>query len=185
MRLYYTGAPKHLSFQGSPLISLGGNISSTLVPSGVRGSLLPDISQNDLSTQTTYSLLVALKNTLGQDATDIKVYFELPDSSLYNLEIGLVQPAIVNSIPIFEQITSPKSIPIGISFSNANSLTNAISVSSLSNNSYLGIWIKRTLADNAKETFLGCDSLNAAFLDSESVLAKTSFEFDLKIDYTS
>lgn len=38
MRLYYTGASKHLATQGNPSESLGGYISSTLVPSGGAGA---------------------------------------------------------------------------------------------------------------------------------------------------
>lgn len=182
MRLYYTGASKHLGIQGSPITSLGGHVSSTLVPSGVEGSVLTEISQPDLVNKRIQCVLLALKNVTESSAT-LKLYYDLPDSDLYDLEVGLVVPAMNNcSEPYFEQISNPSSLPIGVTFAKPIGEDSALT-HILASNAYLGVWIKRTIKPEAESMFLSCDSLYQAFLDPASPHGKQKFSFDLHIKW--
>jgi hypothetical protein len=184
MRLYYTGASKHLAIQGIPSKSLGGYISSSLVPNGVPGALFSNPTQNEIIKGGTKCVLIALRNITASDVTNVAVYYTLTDTELYTLEIGLILPGVDScSDPIFEAISDSKSLPIGIDFQEADSLLNAIILPSLPQGAYVGIWVKMEIDPDANENFNSCQNLFEAFEDPEHPAAQNDFPFGINIQY--
>lgn len=185
MRLFYTGASKTDAAQAEPSKSIGGFVSSTMVPSGLENSLFSNASQTQMREGGSEYVLVSLKNTSGADVTLIKVYYEQTDMNLYTIEMGLILPAIDKcGDPVYEKTMNSNASPIGVTFTDNITVANAIDVASLEADAHIGVWVKRTINPAAAETFLECDNLLAAHLDPEHASAETSFPFDLKLDYT-
>lgn len=128
--------------------------------------------------------MFAFRNSSADTITNVKFWFELLDTDLYTLQLGLIAPGVDEcDDPIFEAITSNKLLPVGITFVDADSEPNAVTHASLAAEGYIGLWVKQTLAVGASDTFNSCDALYTAFGDPQADEAKTDFPFKLHIMY--
>ena len=184
MRLFYTGAVEPKASQTNPIISIGGYVSCSKVPSGLVGSIFANPSQSEMQKGGVIYILLSLKNLTGGDLTDTKVFYEQADDALYTIEMGLIAPA-TNSCgePVYEEQVNNGATPLDVVFTDAKNIGNAINISSLVADAHMGVWIKRTMSADAADTFLSCDSLLLAHDDPNHASAKKEFPFDVKISY--
>lgn len=162
--LYYTGASEFLAEQSDPTISLGGFISCTLLPNDIVGNLFDTLSQSLISLNKYQTRVIAVKNDTGSDITGLNAYFILPIDSEGNPEneaeyqIGYQQPQVDSNTGDLklENLASQFALPfMETSFQMANGVSQAIQLPDLSNQSYLGIYIRRR---PTAETVAGFDT---------------------------
>jgi len=142
MRFYYTGAKTYLGIQQIPFLSLGGFISSSLIPNSALNNLFSSITPYTIEKGLDEYALIVLKNELGNDVKNIKISFsyENQDIKVANLEVS----AILNTNGNFEQINNSTSAPYFGEFHPALSPTE-VCIGNLKKDEYLGIWVKRKI----------------------------------------
>lgn len=162
--LYYTGAIEFLADQNDPSQSLGGFISCTLVPNDIVGNLFGTLSKSLISLNKYQTRVIAVKNDTGSDITGLNAYFVLPVDSEGNFdnfaqyEIGYQQPQVDSNTGDLklEKLANQFALPfMETSFQVANGVSQAIALPNLSDQSYLGIYIRRK---PTPETVAGFDT---------------------------
>jgi hypothetical protein len=139
MQILFTGAAKHWGVQTDPSKSLGGYVSSSLVPNGALNNLFPAINKDDVVRDLKKTRLIVLKTSLQM--TNVRIWTE---SAMFATNyIACVQPAMVNNEPVFEQVPNEFSIPYQAVLVAAEGEDNYINVGDVAANTYIGIWIRR------------------------------------------
>jgi len=154
MRFYYTGAKSLFGEQKSPSLSLGGFISSSVVPNSSLGNLFSSISPYTKDKNLDEYIMLALKNELSNNIKDLKISFlnSNPDLNIGILEIA----AIKNTNGNFEKIINSTSAPYFAEFFSA---TTEVCIGDLKSGEYLGIWIKRKIDKTAYSELFSTASL--------------------------
>lgn len=167
MRLFYTGASLKDGVQNSPHSSLGGFVSSSVVPNGKANALFPDLDLQDLNDGLEDIIGVVLKNETGATVTNLRVYSVENTDNYGTFELAAVS---VNSNGSIEIINDRKSLPYTGTFFNIVGVANErVLVASLDNDAMIGLWIRRIVAPVTQPT---CDELfdNATTIsDTESL----------------
>lgn len=154
LKLYYTGAKEPFILQEFPNSSLGCYPSKTQVPNDLIGNVFSNISPLNIEQNKSDHILLALKNETGSSVSDIKIHFVYPSNQDTRLLIGAIQPSQdQDGNPIFEEIGTMNEKPIGINFVEADGSSNKQNLGSLTNGSYLGIWLRRELLSSLTKTF--------------------------------
>lgn len=153
--LYYTGAIQHLAQQTDPSKSLGGYISSSQVPNDVLGNLFPTIDYSTLINKTKHIRVVAFLNTTGGIINNFSIYTNTPPDSFSKLKVGLILNEIDEScnIPYFETLPNGFSTPLYIQLYDAEGPGNAITLNSIPNNQYVGVFLQREIIVENNEEF--------------------------------
>lgn len=147
MYLYYSIVSNQGDIQQKPHLSLGGYIAKNKVSNGILNNLFSDISQLTISNynQNTYIALY-LKNELGVDCENIRLYFEYPEDCYSKLRVAPVSPVLDNKgFYQIEHVETPNSKPLFGEFYEANGLDNAINLFNLGNGQMIGLWFEREL----------------------------------------
>lgn len=175
MRFYYTGAKGFLEEQKNPSLSLGGFISSSLVPNGNINNLFSSITPYTLNKNLTEYSLIALKNELGNDIKELKVLLEYNQQIQFsNIELA----AIVNKNNNFELIQNSNSMPYFAEFHSP--IENSVCLGDLKNNEYIGIWIKRVIK---KSSFI--DLYSDESISSSKFLELKKEEIKVKLNWVN
>lgn len=179
VELYYTGANEFLGNQSDPSQSLGGFISCTLIPNDIVGNLFGTLSKSLIALDKFQTRVIAIKNNTGSDLTGLNAYFTLPVDSegnfnnLAQYEIGYQQPQVdaeSGDLKV-ENLSNQFALPfMNTSFQVSNGVSQAISLPNLSNQEYLGIYIRRKPTQETVQG-LDTDSLEDVF-DGDIVLNK-------------
>lgn len=179
VELYYTGATQFLADQTDPSLSLGGFISCTLVANDIVGNLFGSLSKSLISLNKFQTRVIAIRNNTGSDISGLNAYFNLPIDSegnpenLAQYEIGYQQPQVdveCGDLKV-ENLSSQFALPfMNTFFQAANGVTQAISLPNLSNNAYLGIYVRRKPTETTVAGF-DTDALQDIF-DGDVVLNK-------------
>ena len=150
MILYYTGADKGSYPQTFSNKSLGGYISSSVLPNGGLDNLFEKVGKSDIRQRRISVRCIALKNFFPDTKQNFKIYSELGENSLCTLKIAVVQPSIdpVGNFPYFEQIGDSESLPYYSDFQTYEGEANALIVPELLPQSYVGIWIMREFKES-------------------------------------
>lgn len=144
MRLFFTGkCPGQPSSKDK---SLGGWLSTTVVPNGVLDVLFEKFAYSTISKSQCKGVI--LKNEIG-DLTTVTIKCIPPITTLYDLKVAIVSPAISSKGVYIEEITNIYSLPY---LGNFVSFTTPVPLGNLSNGAYLGFWFKLSLKENP---FLG------------------------------
>ena len=165
MILYYSGASSNNAIQTSSSRSLGGYISSSLVPNGAVGNLFDTLTPSS----NTQCRLIVLKNSFG-DLSNVLISIE--DSSHIEYKIAAVSPTTDScSNSIFEIIQAEDNLPYQAVLAKHN-LIDPISIPSLISGAVVGIWIQRK-AKNTEDSI--CKALTNKELTCEEfvILEKT------------
>lgn len=149
MKFYYTGALHAEDAQVNPENSLGGFISSTIIPNDLLANLFTDISLFSLDKLPRETKGVILENDSIDDLENVIVYFEYPTDALCKLEIAAVTLVDNN---LMERLSNSKSLPYQATFHEANGLINAVNLGNLVAGAKIGIWLKRTFNTVVKKT---------------------------------
>jgi len=149
MIFFYTGASQDNIQQNSPSKSLGGYISSTIIPNSLIGNIFPSISYRNVTDGVEQIRAIALKNTFPTVLSNIKIYTTTPEDSIGFLTIGLVTPFVDScDKPYLEFIQVEDQSPYYVEFLEVEGVDNAITISSLEPNQIVGLWIKRTVTQS-------------------------------------
>jgi len=178
MRLFYTGASIKNGTQENPLQSLGGFLSSTVVPNNRKGSTFPDLDLLDLDKDIEHVMCFILKNETTQSIQDVKIYSELIQGQRAKYELAAVT---VNGNGSVERVNDLKSSPYVGTFFDISGIAEEVTlVSTLVEGGMIGLWIRRKIDKIDKKTCkdLYEDYKNKVSLDEE-------FEkFKLVINFT-
>lgn len=144
MKFYYTNSAKPDEQQRDPNKSLGGYISSSIVPNDVQHAMLDSASYLSIKRKQRQVRCFALKNTTGETVSDISLEFEFNDDIISDISIGVAEPDQDNCGYLFDTIPNDLAIPYNIDFTSVES-GESISLSgvTLAPNESVGIWIKR------------------------------------------
>lgn len=147
MKLYYTGAVGYQKPQSDPNLSLGGFISSTVIPNDKLGNIFPEVSSQTLKSDDFYTIGIVLKNEM-LDIQNLKVWTTKEEEDI-TLEIAFVKPAKdITSRCYLEKLTSPNESPYIGDFLNINGEVNKVNLGALAKDEYMGIWIRRKYSPN-------------------------------------
>lgn len=153
LELYFTGASVFDQPQLDKDKSLGGFISSSLLPNAMIGNLFGDISPYGIQINKKEIRVIAIKNNTLATMTNLKAWFHYPlnddsesvqDDSLYEIGYGEILVTDCGDLMV-EQLASIYATPYTVTFSPAVSQSNALVLPDLTAGSYLGIYIRRIL----------------------------------------
>lgn len=140
MIYYYSGANKFDAVQTDPNLSLGGFISSSVVPNDLLQNIFSEASYLSIQQKKRETKLIVLQNNSSQQATALSLDFLLNDSSISTYKIAFVSPSEDNC---FEQISNSSALPLNAEFDDVEAGV-PVSLPDLDPEEYLGIWITRT-----------------------------------------
>lgn len=142
MRLYYTNISTQEGQQTQPDLSLGGFISSTIVPNNSLNNLFADISCYSVAESRDEHIALALRNESGVVANNVTLYFIYPEDTQYSIQMAFVAFNVNGEI---ESINSPYDSPYNATFNPADGELNAITIGDIQPDEYIGIWFKKII----------------------------------------
>lgn len=153
MKLYLTGAKKFENSQLLPEDSLGNYISSTEVQNGLLNGLFDVISLFTIRTNKPEIRVIALKNDDLATYTNLRVWFDYPDSSdstpgdsnIAYFKVGFSVPKIDGCGDLYADAVNKYAIPYNVTLSQADGEANAITLPNVAVGSYLIIYLQRIL----------------------------------------
>lgn len=143
MQFFYTGADFFQGSQTNIEKSLGGFMSSSVVPNNSLNNIFSDVSSSAQYNGRVETKGVVLKNTTNATVTDVKLYQTYPTGVIVKLEWAFV--SLVGGQQM-ERIPSSIASPYTGTFVEPNGISGEITiVSSLPAGSAIGVWIRRTV----------------------------------------
>ena len=146
MKILYTGAPTFLTPQNDPNQSLGGFVSSSIIPNDVNGNLFGEVSYLGLTNQYRETKATVLFN----DGTSINnlllgIFPKIIPSN-YRIKVAVVK-LTANQM---ERIPNMRSLPLSATFHERYMLTatdvgNMFSLGKMPTGTYFGVWTERLL----------------------------------------
>ncbi len=146
MRLFYTNISTQEGGQTQPNLSLGGFISSTVVPNDTLQNLFADISCYSVAENREEYIALALRNETGAEATNVTLYFTYPVESQYSIEMAFVA---FNANGEIESVATPYTAPYNAEFNAADGIANALAIGNIPEDGYVGIWFKKIIDKDA------------------------------------
>lgn len=148
MRFFYTGSLKPDQEQPKPANSLGGYMSSSVVPNEVVGSMFSEASYISIVKKQKQIRCFALKNNDSVSVSDITMQFDFNDDTLYDFFIGVSIPTSDDCGLILDSIPNDFATPYSIDFTQVES-GDIISLTGITilADQFVGVWIKRVLKD--------------------------------------
>lgn len=184
MTLFYTGASSADQEQPISSKSLGGYVSSTMIPNDIINNLFG--SMVDYSAKYKEYRLIAVKNLTGQSITSANIWIESGLNSYGKYRLAAVSPSLDNcNKEIFEKIVSANAKPFYAEFEDANDESTAIQITDpIIENEIFGIWVERTASQYAIDNYdqnKSCDQLANDFNENEEIVTEESVK--LIIDF--
>lgn len=142
MRLYYTNISIQDGEQKQPHLSLGGFISSTVVPNNSYSNIFGDISCYSVAENKEEYAVIALKNETGVEATNVTIYITYPENCQQKIELAFVA---FNANGEMEIVNSQYDAPYNAEFHDVEGIENAVNIGNISIDGYIGIWFKRII----------------------------------------
>lgn len=152
MRLLFTGAESYLAKQTDSGLSLGGLISSSIVPNNRMNNLFSDISYISQQYLKTEVRAIILENKELYTAEDVIVGYEY-DSENFDIDIAFI--ALASDDQQMETVTSGEDIPYEAVFQEARKTTSSdgsVNVGDLAVDGRMGIWLRRKIKQPTLET---------------------------------
>ena len=177
MQLFYTGADFFQASQINIDKSLGGFLSSTVIPNDLVNNLFSDISRLGQERGYTETKGIVLKNTTSSNVSMIELYQTYPTNCLVKLEWAAV--TLVGGQQM-EKIGSMRSTPYIGTFYEPNGIANRIMLSSsLSVGSAIGLWVRRKIISPP-----AIDSIPADQLESYVASLNNKETIDITLSWT-
>lgn len=156
MRFLYTGAKIFNDKQDNYLLSLGGFISSTIVPNDRLNNIFSDISYLSFTNNTTECKALILENVSGVIVQNVRLGYKYPTNKIFKMEIAAVALS-VSSPQQIEKIANSTDIPYYANFAEAmisqdETTDDSINIGNLANNARIAIWFKKSIVDPAPIT---------------------------------
>ena len=165
MKIFYTGADTFDAEQKDKDKSLGGYKSSTLTPNDLGGNLFGDVSMYTLDEKLRETRALIFLNDSGSPLVNLSIHFDVLTGSVGTFEVAAVglTPNAAGEV-FMESIDNIRATPFVGTFVEADGIANKQLLSaSFEDDSYIGLWIRRTITDADKAQF-DCDTLNTNFL---------------------
>lgn len=183
LKIYYTGSDNAGESQADPSASLGGFVSSSEVPNDFLGNLFPAISELSKSEQRSDVRVIAVQNNSGADFVSFQVYIDNSDLTPEELEteweLGYASYTLDDCGDLIsEELPNPQATPLNITMADGFGPNKAITLPNISDQSYVSIYIKRTV----KNTVLDDTTLEDNFEDS--VMLPNNETMDLIFSWT-
>ncbi len=146
MRFLYSGATAYLLPQNNPSLSLGGYVSSSIVPNGRLNGLFSDGSHKSAKFGSVETKALILENETGSTANDITFGYQYSIDPDFKIEVAIVT---LSNNQTMEQLQSIRDTPYYGTFHEANvdpdnDIDNRLSLGDMTAGMRLGIWIRRT-----------------------------------------
>jgi hypothetical protein len=122
LKLFYTGASRTGDPQIDPLLSLGGNVSSSEVPNLFFNSLFQEVTNRQFEENSSSFIALALLNE-EPTAIDIEHFtFATTRDSVCSFKAAFLSPTLDDcDKPSFQQLQNPQSAPRGVSLEDLTS----------------------------------------------------------------
>ncbi len=146
MRFLYSGATAYLLPQNNISLSLGGFVSSTIVPNGRLNSLFSDGSYKAAKFGSVETKALILENETQAGVTGVTFGYQYSVDPDFKIEVAVVTLSNNQSM---EQLESIRDTPYYGTFYEANvdpdnNIDNRLDLGDIAAGSRLGIWIRRT-----------------------------------------
>jgi len=148
MQLYYTTSAGEDEEQLLPQASLGGFKSSTAFRNDDFDNLFGEISTLTLKQNRDHYIGLMLVNEEQTDKTNVQIWIEKPETSICDFQIAAVDPAMKDGVYQIERTREIYNRPVYANFVTTDELNKA-NVGTLTAGSYLGLWFKRSLTEEA------------------------------------
>lgn len=175
MILFYTGSIKPNTPQKDPNLSLGGYISSSIVPNGSLNNLYPNIGLTDLKTNRPETRVIALTNITGADINGFQIWFTTSSTSFAKIELGVAQPMYDGECQcqFFEMLNDATCIPYYTTFASYEGQSNAyVFTGVFEKGATLGLFLQRSLISANNPDIGGnssrCDTVYADWLAQQA-----------------
>ena len=146
MLLFYTGPDQPLGVQKSPEKSLGGFISSSIVPNSQLNNLYSTLTKSDVDNNYSVIRILALTNITNSPITGITIYPVLPVGSYIDIQLAVVLPFLDScSNPNFERLSSDTSLPYYADFQDYTQSSPLVYSTPLAAGASLGLFILRKI----------------------------------------
>ena len=162
IQLLYTNSEVFNSEQPNASTSLGGNVSSSIVPNDFLGNVFSDISNLSKQSGRKETILIAFSND-AVAITDLKVKFLLPTNPSIDIRVAFANPTYNDcGEPIFEKIANSSALPYSATFTPVVNNTE-LTVGAVDANKTIGMWLTRTV-NTTNSAPLSCEELEEEFL---------------------
>lgn len=146
MQLLYTGASIYNQAQTKKEYSLGGFVSSTVIPNSQLGNLFSMVSKYMIENDLFDIIAVVLKNDSLDKNYNINIWFEPPTGNHCDFEIAPVALSQdSNGYYYMEQLSNNQSLPYNAIFYSCNGQINAMDIGDLDSLEMMGLFIKRKI----------------------------------------
>jgi hypothetical protein len=165
----YTGSESFETQQPEPSKSLGGFVSSSVVPNGSLQNVFGRISLTTLQESTKEVRGLVLWNNTGGTVTNVRAYLEYAIASASD-RFSKIEFAVVTLIGDGEQMEQIRTRndepyqsgswiePIGVG-------NETVLVASMENNTGIGVWFRRTITNSNPLSDVECEDLDTFYSD--------------------
>lgn len=189
MLLFYTGADQSGLVQKLAEKSLGGYVSSTIIPNGLLNNIFSTLSLSDVQNNTTSIRVIALKNLTNATITGITVYPVIPDGSYIDLQLASSPPFLDGcGKENFELLPNENSLPYYANFSSYSQENPLVLSDPLAPNSSIGIFLLREVNTTNIPNFMpitedeqGIEDLAEEIEDYQN--SNKQFQFNLVVSW--
>ena len=173
--LYYTGAKVADGPQQDIQKSLGGYISSSVIPNARINALFSDISLLSQENNLPQTICIAVKNISNEDLNNFTLFADLStDPPLYEITAAFLKPTLDDCGGLsLEQLPSMTDQPYYGTFHNILKAQNAVNTGILKKGEYLGIFITRKIASADG----GCTAVDFSSLSDSDLTETVSLNF--------
>lgn len=168
--LYYTGSIQPNAIQDSPSKSLGGYVSSSIVPNDVINNLFSDIYWYDLKNNLKHIRVIAFLNTTDETIDDFTVHVNSHEDNVSKLKIGIIKNAVDEECDVkyFETLPNSTAIPQYVGLEECEGSVNSLMLNDIPPKHYVGIFIQRELIPDKNPEVDGkdgvsCDAMHDKF----------------------
>jgi hypothetical protein len=184
IKIYYTGATKHDLVQNQPFESLGGTVSTSVVPNSRTNSLFGQAPRlPDLGMENEY-IGIVIENNTGSDISSLNIHIDKSANNTCEFDFCIVSVNEYEDCPgvfYIEQIPDKHSKPMVGNFNEYSSLDPA-EVEDFLKDMKLGIWIRRKCEGNPQDSCEKLMELNNAD-DTITEIQEYLEEFSLVFEY--
>jgi hypothetical protein len=146
MLLFYTGSDQPLGIQKLPEKSLGGFISSSIVPNSQLNNLYSTLTKSDIDNDYSVIRILALTNITSSTITGITIYPILPTNPYIDIQLAVVLPFVDSCGNLnFERLSSDTSLPYYADFADYTSSSPLVYSTPLAAGASLGLFILRKI----------------------------------------
>lgn len=174
--LYYTGSENPNESQTEIQKSLGGFISSTLIPNSSINSIFRDDSQFSKNKDTSEIICIAIKNESSEDLDDFTFYIDKVSED-FIIEAAFVKPSSDNCGNLFfEKLKTQEHKPYYANFENVTGEDNAINIGKFTAKSFLGLFISKKINKSISNNSQ-CKAIDFQNLTEEQKVESIDFIF--------